>query len=260
MADTSVSALITPRVSIFQAACRVSRRAWSMATRHSAMRSRLPPRSIRGLRKAVRAKPRWIANSSDFSAAPMQRMQWWMRPGPRRPWAISKPRPGPEMKLPMGTRTLWKCTSPWPWGSSYSPNTGSMRWISTPGVSMGTSTMECWWWRSLLSSGVRAMKMPILQRGSPTPDDHHFLPFRTMWSPSITAVAAMLVASDEATSGSVMKKTERISPASRGLSHRSFCSALPYFQITSMLPESGALQLKISGAIIERPVCSALKA
>ena len=77
---------------------------------------------------------------------------------------------------------------------------------------------------------------------------------------SITAVAAMLVASDEATSGSVMKNTERMSPASRGLSPFSFCSALPYFHSTSMLQESGALQLKISGAIIERPVSSALKA
>src|SRR3990167_7198801 len=100
------------------------------------------------------------------------------------------------------------------------------------------------------------MKMPMAQRGSPTPDDHHFLPLSTMWSPSTTAVASMLVASDEATSGSVMKKTERISPASRGVSHWAFCSALPYFHSTSMLPVSGALQLKISGAIMLRPVRS----
>ena len=37
----------------------------------------------------------------------------------------------------------------------------------------------------------------------------------------------MLVASDEATSGSVMAKHERISPASSGSSQRSFCSAVP---------------------------------
>jgi len=120
--------------------------------------------------------------------------------------------------------------------------------------------MECWPWRPASGLGVSAMKMPILQRGSPTPDDHHFLPLSTISSPSTTAVAAMLVASDEATSGSVMKNTERISPASSGVSHWRFCSALPYFHSTSMLPVSGALQLKISGAIIERPVSSALKA
>ena len=38
---------------------------------------------------------------------------------------------------------------------------------------------------------------------------------------------SMLVASLEATSGSVMAKAERILPASRGLSHCSRCSAVP---------------------------------
>jgi len=37
----------------------------------------------------------------------------------------------------------------------------------------------------------------------------------------------MLVASDEATSGSVMQNTERISPASNGVSQRAFCASLP---------------------------------
>jgi hypothetical protein len=38
---------------------------------------------------------------------------------------------------------------------------------------------------------------------------------------------AMLVASLEATSGSVIAKPLRISPASRGLSQRSCCSGVP---------------------------------
>jgi hypothetical protein len=38
---------------------------------------------------------------------------------------------------------------------------------------------------------------------------------------------AMLVASDEATSGSVMANEERISPASKGFSHCSFCGSVP---------------------------------
>ena len=102
-----------------------------------------------------------------------------------------------------------------------------MRWISTPFVSSGTSTIECWWWRSPDSSGVRAMKMATFARGSPMPLDHHFLPLSTTSSPSTTAVACMLVASEEATSGSVMQKTERISPASSGVSQRAFCSSEP---------------------------------
>jgi hypothetical protein len=67
----------------------------------------------------------------------------------------------------------------------------------------------------------------------------------------------MLVASLEATSGSVMQNTERISPASSGVSQRCFCSGVPYFHSTSMLPVSGALQLKISEAKKLRPISSA---
>src|SRR3546814_13225324 len=80
------------------------------------------------------------------------------------------------------------------------------------------------------------------------PVDHHFLPLMTTSSPSRIAVACMLVASLDATSGSVMQNAERISPASRGLSQRCLCSSLPYFHHTSLLPVSGALQLKPSGA------------
>lgn len=43
--------------------------------------------------------------SSDRSAMPISLMQWWMRPGPRRPWAISKPRPSPRRRLLAGTLT-----------------------------------------------------------------------------------------------------------------------------------------------------------
>ena len=75
-----------------------SSRAWSIAMRASAMRSRLPPRLSERL-----AERRALSAALDRPArapprpAPMQRMQWWMRPGPSRPWAISKARPGPPM-------------------------------------------------------------------------------------------------------------------------------------------------------------------
>ncbi len=63
-----------------------------------------------------------------------------------------------------------------------------------------------------------------------------------------SARQAMFLASDEAIPGSVMPKQERMSPFSRGLSHFSFCSAVPTRSNTSMLPVSGAEQLSVSEA------------
>ena len=67
----------------------------------------------------------------------------------------------------------------------------------------------------------------------------------------------MFVASELATSGSVIAKEERISPSSSGCSQRSFCSAVAKWKSTSMLPVSGAEQLHASEAIGERPSSSA---
>src|ERR1700759_3303496 len=67
----------------------------------------------------------------------------------------------------------------------------------------------------------------------------------------------MLVASELATSGSVMANAERISPSSSGISHRCFCSSVPKSWSTSMLPVSGAEQLQASEAIGEWPNISA---
>ena len=55
---------------------------------------------------------------SATSAAPMVRMQWWMRPGPSLPCAISKPRPSPSRRLEAGTRTLSNDIWAWPCGAS----------------------------------------------------------------------------------------------------------------------------------------------
>ncbi len=67
----------------------------------------------------------------------------------------------------------------------------------------------------------------------------------------------MLVASEDATAGSVMQNALRISARSSGSSHCSRCSGVPYFSSTSMLPVSGALELKTRGARNERPIASA---
>ena len=71
------------------------------------------------------------------------------------------------------------------------------------------------------------MKIITLQRGSPAPEVHHLRPLITYASPSRVMLARMLVASDEATSGSVMANADRISPARRGASQRAFCASVP---------------------------------
>ena len=114
MADISVIACFTPKLSIFQAAWSVSKRACSIAMRASATRSKLPPKRMIGLPNATRSWPRLRASSSAFSAMPIARMQWWIRPGPKRPCAIAKPLPNPIIRLSLLTRTLSKCISPWP--------------------------------------------------------------------------------------------------------------------------------------------------
>src|ERR1700688_280525 len=101
-----------------------------------------------------------------------------------------------------------------------------MRTIFTPGVSSGTRIMDC-----CLCAAADGLVLPIriatLQRGSPAPKTHHLHPLFTYLSPSATMLALMLVASEDATSGSVIAKQDRISPASSGFSHFSFCSAVP---------------------------------
>src|ERR1051325_4327671 len=105
-----------------------------------------------------------------------------------------------------------------------------MRTIFTPGVSIGTKIIDCCLCLGAAGS-VLPIKMAILQRGSPAPDVHHLWPLMTYSSPSRVISCSMLdlilVASDDATSGSVIAKQERISPSSNGLSHCSCCSWLP---------------------------------
>ena len=100
------------------------------------------------------------------------------------------------------------------------------------------------------------MKMQILQRGSVAPVVYHLCPLMTYSPPSLTIDACTLVASLDATAGSVIAKHERISPSSSGVSQRACCSGVPYSMSVSMLPVSGALQLKHSGPRSERPMIS----
>ena len=126
----------------------------------------------------------------------------------------------------------------------------------TPGVSLGTMIIDCCRWRSALSGSLFPIKINTLQRGSFAPDDHHLWPLITYSSPSRTIDASILVASEDATAGSVIAKQERISPRSKGLSHCSCCSGVPYRAKTSILPVSGAEQLNTSADQSARPMIS----
>ena len=74
----------------------------------------MTPCSASGLPKATRAEARSHISVMARSASPIDRMQWWMRPGPRRAWAIAKPSPSPAIRLVAGTRTSVNRSSAWP--------------------------------------------------------------------------------------------------------------------------------------------------
>mmetsp|Transcript_120777 Transcript_120777/g.225793 ORF Transcript_120777/g.225793 Transcript_120777/m.225793 type:complete len:210 (+) Transcript_120777:952-1581(+) len=95
---------------------------------------------------------------------------------------------------------------------------------------------------------VLPKKMNTLQESRMAPEMYHLCPFTRYSSPvpssfgTRSIVLLMLVASEDATAGSVIAKAERISWLSNGSSHLFFCSGVPYFWSTSMLPVSGAEQ------------------
>src|SRR5215212_1831835 len=101
-----------------------------------------------------------------------------------------------------------------------------MRRIVTPGVSIGTRIIDCCLCFSAFGSDL-PMKIAILQRGSPAPEVHHLRPLRMYSSPERSIRDWMFVASEDATSGSVMAKHDLIVPASNGSSHCLRCSSLP---------------------------------
>ncbi len=99
-------AALLPSRSILSAVRSVSSRACSMSQKLRAMSSFTEPCSPSARPKAWRLVARRHISSSARWAQPISRMQWWMRPGPSRPWAISKPRPSPSSMWSSGTRTL----------------------------------------------------------------------------------------------------------------------------------------------------------
>ena len=102
------------------------------------------------------------------------------------------------------------------------------------------------------------MTMKIRQRSRIAPDVHHLRPLSTYSSPSRSIRSWTLVASELATSGSVIANAERISPVEQRLQPpllllvgAELASAPP------CCPVSGAAQFTASGPSRLRPVISA---
>src|SRR3954466_3211378 len=126
-----------------------------------------------------------------------------------------------------------------------------------PGVSRGTRTIDCCLCEEA-SGSVFPITMKILQLGFIAPEANHFRPLITYSEPSLTIDSEMFVASEDATSGSVIANADRIFPLINGSSHSLRCHSLPNMERTSMLPVSGAAQFVAVGAILgERPMISA---
>ena len=111
IAAISVRAPLLPTVSINHAVLRVRRRIISRSMRDSAIQSCTFDLSATRRPKVSREIARLHMSSSARSAAPMVRMQWWMRPGPRRAWLIMKPSPSLAIMFETGTRTFSKIVS-----------------------------------------------------------------------------------------------------------------------------------------------------
>jgi hypothetical protein len=77
---------------------------------------------------------------------------------------------------------------------------------------------------------------------------HHLRPLMTHSSPSRTADVSRFVGSEDATSGSVIAKHERVRPSASGRRKVSSCSALPAMSSVCMLPSSGAIAFRPSEA------------
>ena len=133
---------------------------------------------------------------------PIERMQWWIRPGPSRAWAMAKPSPSPADQVArwhadVGEGRARRDRR----GRGRRTRTPACRGaISTPGVSRGTRIIDCWRCRSADGS-VLPMTMKIVAFGFIAPVIHHLRPLMTYSSPSRSIRVAMLVASEEATVG-----------------------------------------------------------
>src|SRR5216684_7796889 len=102
-----------------------------------------------------------------------------------------------------------------------------MRLTVMPLLSRGTTIIDCCLYLSGFLGSVLPMKMRTWQRLSPMPDVHHLWPLITYSLPWRTIEDSILVASEDATLGSVIANADRIFPSSSGSSHCFLCSGVP---------------------------------
>ena len=78
-----------------------------------------------------------------------------------------------------------------------------------------------------LEARFAGQSVKIAQRELPAPELYHLRPLMTYSLPSRRMLHWMLVASDEATAGSVIRKAERMRPSSSGSSHCCLWASVP---------------------------------
>ena len=116
----------------------------------------------------------------------------------------------------------------------------------TPGVDVGT--MICTMRPGRSSSGSPARHITMKKSAAKPFDVNHLWPLITHSSPTWTALVLIERGSDPALSGSVMENPDCMVPSTRGRSHFSFCSFVPYLARTVWLPELGATTPKREAA------------
>ena len=187
----------------------------------------------------------------------MARMQWWIRPGPSRPCAISKPRPGPgDDALGRQAHVLEEDLGVAVRFAEVSEHRQHPQDLHTRAVHRDEHHRV-----ALVAVGLGI---------GDTHEDQEPAPWIAGTAgPPLLSVEHDLVAVHLAPSPSCWWRRWRPPPArssrsrngsrrpSSGTSHCSFCRSEPYFTSTSALPVSGAAQLKTSGARKLRPVSSA---
>src|SRR5882762_7430553 len=119
--------------------------------------------------------------------------------------------------------------------------------------------IECCLCRSASGSDLH-ITIATSQSGFPGPEMNHLRPLTTQTSPSAFARVEIFVASEDATSGSVIAKQDLIRPSSSGFSHRSCCPRVPNAARMPIFPVSGELQLKTLDAHSLQPITSAMGA
>ena len=110
--EISVAAALLPTVSIRCAVRKTYSRAMSISIRDSAIQSWISPFWATREPNVERLIARLIISSRARSATPIVRMQWWIRPGPRRACEIANPPPSSPSRWSAGTRAFSNSTCP----------------------------------------------------------------------------------------------------------------------------------------------------